>query len=228
MNDLEGLLATDFGFKPSNKSAPIAGAGSTAASTKGTSANLASNFDLGSRGAPSSRSTRTSNSFSGSFTDDRDSIFGPSTAQRSPDFADLGNILGGSARFATKSESRGSDSAFNFDSMFASSTEMGPKSMNSEPVYDKPVYDDEDDIFNGVPGLRSSTSKVNYDDVFASVASSPPKGSSPFDDLLGGFGKAQPQWKSTGSIKPEKTEKSVPDYDDLLTGFGVTSPPSER
>ncbi|XP_062095127.1 auxilin-related protein 2-like [Humulus lupulus] len=222
MNDFEGLLGTDFGFKPSNKSTPMA-AGSTAASTKA-SANLVNNFDLGSRGPP--RSTRVSNSFSGSLTDDRDSIFGPSNAQRSPDFSGLGDIMGGSARFAAKSESPRTDSAFNFDSMFPSSTETGSKS--SEPVYDKPVYDDEDDIFNGVPGLTSSTSKVKYEDVFSSVSSSPPKRSSPFDDLFGGFGKAEPQWKSTGAIRPEKTDRSASNFDDLLPGFGATSPPSER
>lgn len=227
MNDFEGLLAPDFGFKPSNKSAPMVGS-TGPASTKGSA-----NFDLGSRGPSRSTPTRNSNSFSGSLSDDRDSIFGPSTAQRSVDFGGLGDVLGGSARFAAKSESRAADSAFNFDSMFASSAGTAPKPSNSEPVYDKPVYDDDgsDDIFNGVPGLRSSSSKVKYDDVFASVSSSPPKGtSSPFDDLLGGFGKpAEPQLKSTGSIRPEKTEKNVPDFDDLLPGFGATtSPPSER
>ncbi|PON33708.1 DnaJ domain containing protein [Parasponia andersonii] len=233
MNDFEGLLATDFGFKPSNKSAPMVG--STAASAKA-SANPGSSFDPGSRGGHPSRPTRASNSFSGPLTDDRDSIFvGGGGAQRSPDLSGLGGIVGGSARFASKSETRGADSAFNFDSMFANLTETGPKSSNSEPVFDKPVYDkpvyddDDDDIFNGVPGLRSSNSKVKYEDVFASVSSSPPKGeSSPFDDLLDGFGKPEPQWKSTGSIKPEKTEKGVQDFDDLLPGFGATSPPSER
>ncbi|KAF4369752.1 hypothetical protein F8388_018809 [Cannabis sativa] len=223
MNDFEGLLATDFGFKPSNKATPMAAASTTAASTKG-SANLVNNFDLGSRGPP--RSSHVSNSFSGSLADDRDSIFGQSNAQRSQDFSGLGDIMGGSARFTTKSDSPRANSAFNFDSMFPSSTETGSKS--SEPVYDKPVYDDDDDIFNGVPGLTSSTSKVKFEDVFSSVSSSPPKRNSPFDDLLGGFGKAEPQWKSTGAIRPEKTDRSASNFDDLLPGFGATSPPSER
>ncbi|KAL5554928.1 hypothetical protein UlMin_037164 [Ulmus minor] len=220
MNDFEGLLASDYGFKPSGKSAPMSASAATSSKAS------APNFDLGSRGP--SRSTRASNSFSGSVADDPDSIFAPSSAQRSHDFAGLGDVLGGSARYASKSENRGADSAFNFDSMFGSSADAAPKPSNSEPVYDKPVYDD-DDIFNGVPGLKSSTSKVKYEDVFSSVSSSPPKGSSSaFDDLLGGFGKAEPQWKSAGAKRSEKAEKGVPGFDDLIPGFGAATPSTER
>ena len=71
MNDFEGLLASDFGFKPSGKSAPM--------SASSTNSSKAPNFDLGSSGP--SRSTRSTNSFSRSSTDDRNSIFGPSKAQ---------------------------------------------------------------------------------------------------------------------------------------------------
>ncbi|KAK7845748.1 hypothetical protein CFP56_008966 [Quercus suber] len=39
-------------------------------------------------------------------------------------------------------------------------------------VYDKPVYDD--DIFDGVPRLKSSAAKAKYEDVFTSVAASSP------------------------------------------------------
>lgn len=195
MNDFEGLLTSDFGFKPS-KSVPMS------ASSSSSSTNRA-NFDLGSRSARASG-------------DDRDSIF---SDQRSQGF-------GGPARHgAVKS----AGTAFDFDSMF-------DKPLNSEPVFDRdPVYDD--DIFNGVPGIRSSSSasKVKYDDVFATVSSSsPPKGgggggttgsSSAFDDLLDGFGKAEPaRRKSAGAKRPE----SMPDFGDLLPGFGDASPPTER
>ncbi|EXB53536.1 hypothetical protein L484_007907 [Morus notabilis] len=192
MNDFEGLLASDFGFKPS-KSVPMATSSSSSSTNR-------SNFDLGSRSARAS-------------SDDRDSIF--STAQRSHGFGGAGTKSAGSA--------------YDFDAMFE-------KPSNSEPVYDKPVYDD--DIFNGVAGLRSSSSsKVMYDDVFATVSSSssPPKGGgtgsggSALDDLLGGFGKSEPpRWTSAGAKRPEKAEKSVPDFADLLPGFGDTSPPTER
>lgn len=211
MNDFEGLLASDFGFKPSGKSAPMSS--SSANSSK------APNFDLGSSGP--SRSTRATNSFSGSLADDRDSIFGPSKTQ------EFGDIFGGSARYSTKSESRGEDTAFNFDSMFGGSPDSVPKSSNPGPVYDKPVYDD--DIFDGVPGLKSTSSKVKYENVFSTVTSPPSKGSSSgFDDLLGGFGKAEPQLKSSGSRGSDRAEKVVPDFDDLLPGFGGSNPASER
>ncbi|KAI9117354.1 hypothetical protein K1719_011520 [Acacia pycnantha] len=58
----------------------------------------------------------------------------------------------------------------------------GSKSLKF-PVYDKPVYDD--DIFDGFPGLKSS-SKGKYDNIFALASSAPPGA---FDDLLDGFGK---------------------------------------
>ncbi|XP_008365846.2 auxilin-related protein 2-like [Malus domestica] len=210
MNDFEGLLASDYGFKPSGKSAPMS-------ASSANSSSKSSNFDLGSTGT--SRSARATNSFSGSVVNDRDSIFGPSKGQ---DF-------GGSARYPGKLESRGEDAAFNFDSMFGGPADSVPKSSNPGPVFDKPVYDD--DIFDGVPGLKSTAAKVKYEDVFSSVTSLPSKGSSRtsgFDDLLGGFGKAEPQSKSSGSRGSVKTEKGVPGLDDLLPGFGGGISPSER
>lgn len=86
-------------------------------------------------------------------------------------------------------------------------------------MYDKPVYDD--DIFDGVPGLKS-TSKVEYDDVFASEGGG---GSDAFGDLLGGFGKEP---KSSDRKRSEKDDKGVPDFDDLLAGFGSSTRPSSN
>ena len=110
------------------------------------------------------------------------------------------------------SDNRRSDSPFDLDSMYG-----GPpaRSANSPPppVYDKPVYDD--DIFDGVPGLKS-TSKVKFDDVFATTAESG-GGAAAFDDLLGGFGKES---KSSDGKRSEKDGKGVSDLDDLLAGFG--------
>lgn len=101
-------------------------------------------------------------------------------------------------------------------STYRSSTTDFASNSNSvnSPVYDKPVYDD--DVFDGVPGLKSSSSsKVPYDDVFASGGSD-----AAFDDLLGGFGRSK---------KSEKeNEKGVADFDDLLPGFGNSKPSSER
>lgn len=76
--------------------------------------------------------------------------------------------------------------------------------VHDGPVFDKPVYDDDDDIFDGVPGLKSS-SKVSYDDVFAPGGSA--AAAAAFDDLLGRLGKS------------EKVEKGAADFDDLIPGF---------
>lgn len=122
-----------------------------------------------------------------------------------------------------------SDPPFNLDAMYrGGSADFG----GSKPVYDKPVYDDDGDIFDGVPGLKtSSSSKATYDDVFASMDSGVKGGSgggrgggAAFDDLLGGFGKA----KSWSEKRSEKEEKGVGDFDDLIPGFGSSKNSSER
>eukprot|EP00256_Glycine_max_P069471 XP_025984066.1 auxilin-related protein 2 isoform X4 [Glycine max] len=162
MNDFDGLLATDFGFKPQGKSAPMA-ASKVSSNNKTSSLN----FDLG------SRSTRTSNS----------SV----------------NAAAAAASF---------DDLFGDSSVFRASADFRSKSVNvpvhDGPVFDKPVYDDDDDIFDGVPGLKSS-SKVSYDDVFAPGGSA--AAAAAFDDLLGRLGKS------------EKVEKGAADFDDLIPGF---------
>ncbi|KAA8543603.1 hypothetical protein F0562_021651 [Nyssa sinensis] len=84
------------------------------------------------------------------------------------------------------------------------------------PVYDKPVYDDEVDIFESVPGLKSKSmsSSVRYDNAFSSI-SSPPKQRDQFDELLGDLGRTE---------KVElKSNKSSRGFDDLIPGFGGSS-----
>lgn len=218
MNDFDGLLATDFGFKRQGKAAPMAA--SKGSSNLATSSSL--NFDLGSRGA--SRSTGSSNSFGGNFMADGDFLFKSSGNQKNQDTGGFGDLFGGSARPTSKSESRGADASFNLDSMFPGSSDFGSKSPNS-PVYDKPVYDD--DIFEGVPGLKTS-SKVKFDDVFASVSSAPEVSGSAFDDLLGGFGKSERESKSSGEKRSGKDDKDIQDFDDLIPGFGGSGLSSER
>ncbi|KAB5527786.1 hypothetical protein DKX38_021633 [Salix brachista] len=130
------------------------------------------------------------------------------------------------------SESRGgastTTSSFDYDSIFK---DQNPKSA-SMPIFDKPVYDD--DIFDGLPGLKNSStdggsaSAPKFDNVFASV-SSPPKQhrrplareSSPFDDLLGNLGKKETESKT----ESRKVEKDSTAFDDLLPGFGGSSSP---
>ncbi|CAL0327741.1 unnamed protein product [Lupinus luteus] len=92
----------------------------------------------------------------------------------------------------------------------------------------KPVYDDDNDIFDGIPGLKT-TSKVTDDDVFVSIDSAAKGGSggdSVFDDLLGGFGKSKVS--SFGGMRLEKYEKGVGEFDDLIPGFGSSESASDR
>ncbi|XP_047147951.1 auxilin-related protein 2-like [Vigna umbellata] len=169
MNDFDGLLTSDFGFKPQGKSAPMA-------APKASSNNSSSlNFDLG------SRSARASNSLAG-----HDSV----------NAASFDDLFSGGGK---------SDASYDFDSVFRGSADFRSKSVNlpahDKPVYDKPMHDDDEDIFDGVPGLKSS-SKFSYGDVLTPAA---------FDDLLGGLGKSKPS---------EKKERGVADFDDLIPGFG--------
>ncbi|XP_019414600.1 PREDICTED: auxilin-related protein 2-like, partial [Lupinus angustifolius] len=98
--------------------------------------------------------------------------------------------------------------------------QIGPLAADfgSNPVYVKPVYDD--DIFDGIPGLKS-TSKVKYGDVLTAVDSAAKGGGSggdgAFDDIVGGFGNKS---KSPGGVRLEKDEKGVGDFDYFETGFG--------
>ncbi|KAG7033604.1 Auxilin-related protein 2 [Cucurbita argyrosperma subsp. argyrosperma] len=210
MNDFEGLLATNYGFKPQGKAAPMA-------ASKGTSninnPTTSPNFDLGSRA--SFRSTKNSNSLSGSLADDHDSLNRSVSAHENREFGGLDDLLGESSRFSRKSESRAGDSDVNFDSLFHGAGNSGQPVASNLPVYDKPVYDD--DIFDGIPGLKNS-SKVQYDDVFSSM-SSPPKADSAFDDLLGGFSKS-------GGVSKSK-DKEIPAFDDLIPGFRGSSSPGD-
>ncbi|KAL4021205.1 hypothetical protein IC575_019997 [Cucumis melo] len=218
MNDFEGLLATNYGFKPQGKAAPMA------ASKGNSNINPTSspNFDLGSR--PSFRSTKTSNSLSGSLADDRDSLNRSMSAHDNREFDGLDDLLGGSGRFSRKPEARAGDSDVNFDSLFNGVGNSSQPPASNLPVYDKPVYDD--DIFDGIPGLRNS-SKVQYDDVFSSM-SSPPKAESAFDDLLGGFGKSDSVPKSKGGKGTQSKDQEIPAFDDLIPGFRGGSPPGDR
>ncbi|KHF99207.1 hypothetical protein F383_08933 [Gossypium arboreum] len=131
------------------------------------------------------------------------------------------DVYGGPPKYSSESRATTAQtSSFDYDSFF-----KDPK----PPVYDKPVYDD--DIFDGLPGIKSSstTSAAKYDDVF-SISGSPPRpknkspNNSPFDDLLGNLGGKEPEMK----VKSErvKSEKDAPLCDDLLSGFGRSSSPT--
>ncbi|KAK2647471.1 hypothetical protein Ddye_014960 [Dipteronia dyeriana] len=226
MDDFPGLLARDFGFKPQGKSAPMAPPRNATNNTS------SSGFGFGSDFTKSSSLNSTSAVF-----DDHD---------RTGDGLMFNDVFGGPPKYSSTSavDSRGGGStAFDYDSIFKDSQSNNATAQsqnlksnsNAMPVYDKPVYDD--DIFEGLPGVKSSSMPTvapatapKFDNVFASISGSPPRQqqqqrgareSSPFDDLLGNLGK-----KGTESRMKSENDASV--FDDLLPGFGRSSSPSSN
>ncbi|KAJ0113720.1 hypothetical protein Patl1_03205 [Pistacia atlantica] len=219
MDDFPGLLARDFGFKPQGKAAPMAPSRANNFSTANSS------FGLGSNNPPDF--TKSSSLKSNHVFDDHDR-----------DGLLFNDVFGGPPKYSSTSsvDSRvGNTSSFDYDSIFKDqSAKSNNSKANSMPSFDKPVYDD--DIFEGLPGLKSSSasasapsppSSAKLDDVFASISGSPPKQqrsareSSPFDDLLGNLGKKE----NESRVKKEK-DASV--FDDLLPGFGRSSSPTSN
>ncbi|KAJ4950267.1 hypothetical protein NE237_027099 [Protea cynaroides] len=235
MDEFPGLLAKDFGFRPQGKSAPMA-------ASKGTnSINSGGNLNVGIRSGGDSRSASfssnrsksgwNSNSVGGSFLDDHDGLFGSTATQKTQDYGGFGgydDVFGGPPKFDNRKETRGggapSASSFDYDSIFQGSKDSSAK-LSSLPVFDKPKYDDDDDIFRGLPGMKGSSAAAtaNNDDVFASI-SSPPKQSAAFDDLLGNFNRKEPDSKSSSGRRSEEVVKDASGFDDLLPGFGGSSP----
>ncbi|KAH9605480.1 hypothetical protein KSS87_003918 [Heliosperma pusillum] len=200
MNDFEGLLSTDYGFKPSNK--PMAPPKSSSNST-------------------SFKTTSFPSSTSSPFVYDRDALFRPNQ------HSDLGNfddIFPNPKPKSTNSNSNASDSV-DFDSIFGGGGGAGdsppppPPKFSSLPVFDKPLYDDD-----------VTTSPIDhYDDIFASNKGSVGGGGGgvgvggdAFDDLLGGLGKKE-NLSAKSTVKGD--DKGVSSFDDLLPGFGGSSAP---
>ncbi|GAB2287221.1 hypothetical protein Dimus_021603 [Dionaea muscipula] len=215
MNDFHGLLSSDFGFKPQGKSAPMAPPRPNPTSN---AVNSAFNFETG--GKPSSGSK----SSSGSFIEDHDTLIHPpsSTSRKTQDFSILGGFDDVFGRGGNSKPTVDSNSAMNLDSIFSGSADTGSK-FSSLPVFDKPVYDD--DVFDGVSGLKSSSSD-RYGELFNSSS----KKNDAFGDLLGGLGRKEPESKGLGGSSARGPEKGIPSFDDLLPGFGGNSTiaPTER
>jgi hypothetical protein len=102
-----------------------------------------------------------------------------------------------------------------FDSFKAPSAAAPPKPKHSS----MPVYDKHDDIFDGVPGVKSSSAR--YDDVFRGSSAPPPA----HDDLLARLGK-----KSEAREESEVEEKRRQEpasawtgFNNLIPGFGRSS-----
>ncbi|KAH1129709.1 hypothetical protein J1N35_001087 [Gossypium stocksii] len=131
------------------------------------------------------------------------------------------DVYGGPPKYSSESRATAEQtSSYDYDSFFKDS---------KPPVFDKPVYDD--DLFDGLPGVKSSSSAsaAKYDNVFGisqptSRSRDKSPGSSPFDDLLGNLGRKESETKTKS--EKMKAEKDAPLFDDLLPGFGRSSSPA--
>lgn len=208
MNDFQGLLSSDYGFKPQGKAAPMA----ASKSSTNSSPNSAFNFEIGGSKTASYPSNSKSSSSSSTLFDDHDTLFRPNRkTTTSDDFGILDDVFSAgvnrsnSARTSSNNNNNHNNSV-NLDSIFGG--DSGPK-FSSLPVFDKPVYDDD-----------SSSGK--FENIFAPAASpSSAKKGDAFDDLLGGLGKKEPQSsRSVGGPGSKGVDKGFSSFDDLLPGFG--------
>ncbi|KAL8170824.1 LOW QUALITY PROTEIN: hypothetical protein V2J09_022628 [Rumex salicifolius] len=223
MNDFEGLFSGDYGFKPQGKSAPMA----PTRSNHGT-ANSSFSFDFDHVGTSSTTANKVSyskSSASSVFLDDQGDFFSRSTnsatSNKNLDYKTLGgldDLFGGSSNSPA-------NSSVNLDSVFGGPADSASR-FSSLPVYDKPVYDDDDDgdVFHGSPGLKSASS-AKYENVFTSCSSPSSKKHDAFDYILGEFTRKEPESRGASG---RKSVNNVPSFDDLLPGFGASAVPSDR
>ncbi|CAM8952064.1 unnamed protein product [Rhodiola kirilowii] len=164
------------------------------------------------------------------FIDEDDPIFNPSRGGKGQGLEsvdEFGDVFGGKAKYSSTPDSgrRGED--FDFENMFGAPP---ADAKGSGPVFDKPMYDDDDDdgedsVFAGPQQMKGS-GPANFENVFAG------SGSNPFDDLLGGVGVnaggVMGSTKSFNNIDASSVPNGVSNFDDLLPGFGASSPASAR
>nr|XP_018678381.1 PREDICTED: auxilin-related protein 2-like isoform X1 [Musa acuminata subsp. malaccensis] len=211
MDELPGILARDFGFRPQGKSAPMAA--SKAASAGGV------NLDAGMNRSSEASSSLNRPRSGPNPTSAGDPFLGDhrfkTPGSRSPPGHD--DIFGGPPSYSNKSSDRRSVEGL---------SHYKSKSSSSLPVYDKPVHDD-DAIFDGVPGLKSTSAK--YDDIFSSVLPASKHDSTPpYDDLLENLGKPMPAPKNANEERSGEKEHDLSGFDELIPGFGGSSPPKKR
>ncbi|CAL9114800.1 unnamed protein product [Musa textilis] len=211
MDELPGILARDFGFRPQAKSAPMAA--SKAVSTGGVS------LDAGMNRSSAASSSLNWPRSGPNPTTAGDPFLGDhrfkTPGSRSPPGHD--DLFGGPPSYSNQSSDRRSVEGLN---------DYKSKSSSSLPVYDKPVYDD-DAIFDGVPGLKCTSTK--YDVIFSSVSSASKHDSTPpYDDLLENLGKPMPAPKNANEERSDEKEHDLSGFDELIPGFGGSSPPKNR
>ncbi|KAG8093142.1 hypothetical protein GUJ93_ZPchr0012g19376 [Zizania palustris] len=181
---------------------------------------LARDFGLRPQGKAAPMSAARAAAPSGSAWSSSRSSTASATAPPAPSYDDLFGAAAPSAPPPKAAPSPSLDAIF--DSFKEPSASAVPPKPNhsSMPVFDKPVYDD--DIFDGVPGVKSSSDR--FDDVFGGNHTPPLA----YDDLLGGFG-------SKPDVKEVQEEKSKAEpaaasagFDDLIPGFGGRIPMRAR
>jgi hypothetical protein len=87
-----------------------------------------------------------------------------------------------------------------------------------------PVYDKHDDIFDGVPGVKSSSAW--YDDVFRGSSATPPA----HDDLLTRLGKKS-EAREESEVEEKRRREPAPawtGFNNLIPGFGGSSRSRQR
>lgn len=192
------MLTERYGLKPQGKSAPMAASKRPAPSSNG---GQTWNFGMGSDSNPKSTSYSSGSSEAYNTTH---SDFGQSNG--------FDDVFGGPTGYP------GGGSAYDLDLMFSGSN------AKSSAVH---AYED-DDIFGGMPGFKSSSAVNNAsgtDDLLGSFAS-PSKQSAPVDDLLGGYGGAEAIPSSSSRNISRNVVKNPANVDDLISGFGGISSPS--
>ncbi|KAG0521154.1 hypothetical protein BDA96_08G137000 [Sorghum bicolor] len=188
---------------------------------------LARDFGLRPQGKAAPMSAARSSGPSGSAWTNTRSAAGSASAAAAPSYDDL---FGSAPPPPKATPSPSLDNIFDsFKDPAASTTAPPPPKPkhSSMPVFDKPVYDD--DIFVGVPGVKSSSAR--YDDVFGGSQSQSREAPPAFDDLLGGFGKSSQVREEVDDKRKQEAATAAAaatGFDYLIPGFGGRSSPRQR
>ena len=172
-------------------------------------------------------------------------LFGGDFQRNRPDNIEDNDFFTAPPKYSSANPNLGSDPFFGMGAKPVDSN-----SSTSMPVFDKPVYDDEEDIFSGVPGLKKGAKeksdvfgKSNYEnDLLAGLGSSNGASRSGLnDDILPSSKRFSPSFEgdlldSLGggkgfaeSRKPGFSNNSPPSFeDDLLAGFSGVSRHSSK
>ncbi|KAG6506283.1 hypothetical protein ZIOFF_031606 [Zingiber officinale] len=211
MDELSDKFARDFGLRPQGKSAPMSASKTEAVGLR-----------EGSYSAGSSRSTARSGR---NPTSTNDPFVSDSGAGISDDYVFVGVL--GSSNSSSRGRSATSSSQTSLDVIFDGLADSTTKTSSALPVYDKPVYDD--DIFDGAPGPKNSSSS-KYEGIFSSILSGSGHVSTPpFADLLQNFQKQMPESKGRSDGKSlEKEEQNISEFDELISGFSKNSQLKDR